>query len=244
MASSKPPFPFLRLPVEIRRMVYILQVKQKFPVIQFEPKGSGKHSNGPIDPSSVKRIYAELMKGFYKEEMIDLRFAFSSKLLFAEVMKTFLEENTIELELNSNYTDMLGLPILFNPEVLSAAYWSLESIKRINVFIRYDQTKRSDFMIGEVKKLCNVIQRCSLARLEITACCQERLFDETLNESFDHILAGLEVIRDVRELVFTENLATYRRWNRIYEPLRVLGTEKCKKRLQDTVTKPRKDTTD
>lgn len=221
MASPKPSFPFLKLPIEIRRMVYLLIIKRESHVLQLQPQGYGMHPHGPID----------------------LRVALSSKFLFAEVMRTFFEENTITFLIHPNAP--IGLPILFRPEVFSSAYWRLESIKRISVIIAYNQTEQSNFVSGELRKLCNVIQHCFLAKLQITAYCAGCCFDETLNDSFDHILACLELIRNVRELVFTEDLSTYWWIGGPRNPsARNLGTEKCRKRLQDIVTKGKKDTAD
>ena len=220
MASPKPSFPFLQLPFEIRRMVYLLIVKRENLVFQMQPHDCGIHPHGPID----------------------LRVALSSKFLFAEVMRAFFEENTIEVNIHPNRT--IGLPILFRPEILSSGYWPLESIKRISLFIAYNQTEQSSFVSSELRKLCHVIQHCSLAKLQVTAYCERYVFSETLNDSFDHILAGLELIRNVRELVFTEDFRTYWKRGLVNPSSHKLGTESCRKRLQGIVTKGRKDTTD
>lgn len=105
--SPMPCFPFLRLPFDIRRMVYVLLVKRTRRVVQMESNGSGKHQNGPID----------------------LRLAFTNKELFAEVFKAFFEENVIQLDISPG--PGIGLPILFDPNAKSAEFWPFEGIKRV-----------------------------------------------------------------------------------------------------------------
>ena len=94
--------PFSRLPFDIRRMIYVLRVKQTRPVVQMEPDGSGKHPSGPID----------------------LRLALASKQLFDEVCKTFFEENIIQLDIMPG--SAVGLPVLFDPGAKSAKVWPFE----------------------------------------------------------------------------------------------------------------------
>ena len=206
---QRTPFPFLRLPFDIRRMVYVLFVKRANPVVQMEPDGSAKHPNGPVD----------------------LRIAFADKQLFNEVCKTFFEENIIRLDIRPGAGIGIGLPVLFNPDVRSAAFWPLEGLKRVEIFISYNQTEHSNFVRAELTKLANVIQKCSLTQLHITTFCIKKRFRAVLDESLDHALAPLETVRGVQELCLTEDLDSRKRGPNSYSS-RVVGTKEYRERLQ------------
>ncbi|KAI4125373.1 MAG: hypothetical protein LQ338_004296 [Usnochroma carphineum] len=217
-SGSSTSFPFLRLPFDIRRMVYTLVVNRSGPVIQMDADGSGKYPKGPID----------------------LRLALASKQLFAEVMTTFFEDNVIELCIHPDPT--YGLSVLFDPKAVSAAYWPFKSIKRIELFISYNQVEQGNFVRAELEKLCNVLQHCSLAKLCITAWCQTSWFTRGLEQSFDELLARLETLRDVQEFDFNEDVDTC--WSRGLggNSTRFLGTKEYRERLRGIVTKPREAT--
>ena len=207
------PFPFLGLPFDIRRMVYILIVKRANPVIQMEPDALAKHPHGPID----------------------LRIAFASGQLFNEVCKTFFEENIIRLDIRPGSGVGVGLPIMFNPDVKSAAFWPLNDLKRVEVFISYSQSEHSNFVRADLTKLANTIQNCSLTQLCITAFCIKKHFRVDLDESFDQALAPLETVRGLQELSFTEDLDSRKRGPNSYSS-RVAGTKEYRERLRGMLT--------
>ena len=200
------PVPFLRLPFDIRRIVF---VKRACPVVQMEPDGSAKHPNGPVD----------------------LRIAFAGKQLFNEVCKTFFEENIVRLDIRPGSGTGIGLPILFNPEVKSAALWPLEGLKRVEVFIPYSQNEYGNFVCVELTKYANIIQKCSLTQLQITAFCIKKRFRAGLDESFDQALAPLVTVRGVQDLCFTEDLDSRKRGPNSYSS-RVVGTKEYRERLR------------
>lgn len=205
--------PFSRLPFEIRRMIYLLRVKQTEPVVQMNPDGSGYHLSGPID----------------------LRLALASKQLFDEVCRTFFEENFIQLDIMPNRA--IGLPVLFNPGAKSAEFWPFEGIERVHVFVEYVQKEQSVFLRAEFLKLVNVLQRCSLIQLEITAFSVKQWFHEGLHESFDLQLAALETLK-AQKLCFSEDLDTFREKGLNSDYFCIVGTKQYKNRLQGIVTRP------
>lgn len=215
------PFPFRKLPFDVRRMFYVLLVKQIGPVTQLEPNGTGRHTSGPID----------------------LRIAFTSKQLFTEVMKVFFEINTIDVHIHPSST--IGLPILCNPKAVSAPYWPLENIKRINLYVSYHQTEHGNFVAAELKKFCNFFQNCSLTYMQITAFCGKSWFNEDLRKSFDKPLLCLEPLRGVQKVVFTEDLDGCGKSNVFISNYHChnIGTADCRKRLQQAMTEPRETMT-
>lgn len=219
-SGSGAPFPFLRLPFDIRRMVYALMVKRPRHVIQMDADGSGRHQNGPID----------------------LRIAVTSKQLHTEVMGAFFEDNVIGVDILPDSS--IGLPVLFNTKAVSAAYWPLQSIKRLHLFIEYNQTEHGNFVRAELQKLCGVLGRCSLAQLRITAWSSTKWYQESLDEPFDQVLKGLETLRGVQELDFTEDFNAYCAQGLDNHSCHKVGTEGYKERLRSIVTNPKEVTSD
>ncbi|KAI4114843.1 MAG: hypothetical protein LQ345_004453 [Seirophora villosa] len=209
--ASTVPFPFLRLPFDIRRMVYALIVSRPHPVTQMDTDGSAKRHFGPVD----------------------LRLALASKQLFAEVMTTLFEDDMINLEINPNAS--IGLPILFRTNATSAAYWPLENIKRVQIRIFYNKKEESRFVDAELVKFCNIIRHCSLTRLQLITYYQKGFYSKELEESFDQALAPLEMLRNVQDLVFNEDSDW--RWMESNSHRR-LGTDAYRERLRSIVTKP------
>ncbi|KAL8833093.1 MAG: hypothetical protein Q9170_004502 [Blastenia crenularia] len=221
--SSQEPFPFFRLPFDVRRMVYTLLVKRSRPVIQLEPDGSGKHPGGPVE----------------------LRAAVASKQLFTEVMSTFFEENTLELEIIPGGS--IGLPVLFQSGAMSAGFWPMWSIKQIQLSISFGRKEESNFIRAELEKLSRGLQDCDLARMQITAYCRKNFelngvdesVDRIFDEAFDKVLGQLETMRGVKELVFVEEMDED--WMRSpgSMELRSVGTKGYRERLQSLVTQPK-----
>ncbi|KAL8958449.1 MAG: hypothetical protein Q9193_004496 [Seirophora villosa] len=202
-------------------MVYSLIVKRPRPIIQLDADGSAKHPHGPID----------------------LRIALASKPLFTEVMTTFFEDNVIEFEILPFHT--IGLPMLCNPHAASAAYWPLQSIKRVQLFISYDRKEEANFVIAELQKLCKALGKCALAELRIITYCRrfsyaglDESFDRTLGASFDQALTHLEPLRGVQDLVFAEDIDEYNSRDLRSIEFRVAGTKAYQERLRSIVTKP------
>ncbi|KAI4204339.1 MAG: hypothetical protein LQ346_001611 [Caloplaca aetnensis] len=213
-------FPFLRLPFDIRRAVYVLMVKRLRPVIQMEPDGSAKHQNGPID----------------------LRIALASKQLHAEVMGAFFEENVIEVNILPDSS--IGLPVLFNTKAVSAAYWPLANIKRLHLFVEYNQSEHGNFIRAELAKLCGVLERCTLAQLRITAWSSTKWYKKSFDESFDQVLKGLETLRSVQELDLTEDFDAYCAQGLDNRSCHQIGTKEYREHLRSIVTKPKEATTE
>ena len=211
------PFPLLKLPIEIRRLIYTFIIERRWPLNQMRPDGSGWHWTAPID----------------------LRLAVTNKQIFKEVMTTFFEVNTLQFEIHPRSDIPSCLPVLFDPKALSAQYWPLGSIKRVELVISLFRTEHTNFVRTELEKFCRVLRSCDLKRLQITAYCPTMSFVEGLHESFDQALQCVEGIRGVQEMIFTEDVDAYFGERPGYAMLRVLGTNAYKSRLCGLVTQPK-----
>ncbi|KAL9598710.1 MAG: hypothetical protein Q9219_004323 [cf. Caloplaca sp. 3 TL-2023] len=206
------PFPFLRLLPEIRRMVYTLTVKRKQPVLHLAADGSALHPGGPID----------------------LRIALASKQLFTEVMATFFEINVIEVMIHPYPS--VGLPLLFYPTAVSAAYWPFEGLRRLDLCISFDKVEEGNFVRAELEKFCHVVQRCQLSRLRVKATCDPKWFRDGIDESFDQVLQSLERLRGVQELIFTTDLGMNEEEAQSHQSSRLVGTQEYRDRLRGIIT--------
>ncbi|KAL8951473.1 MAG: hypothetical protein Q9222_002550 [Ikaeria aurantiellina] len=214
--GSRVSFPFLRLPVEIRRIVYAVLVKRSGCIIQQDPNGSGKEPGGPIE----------------------LRLAMASKQLFTEVMTSLFGENTIYLEPSH------GLPILFDPKAASAPFWPMNSMKRIQLLFGFPGKEWSNFINAELEKLVIGLQQCEMAEIQIMAYSRKSFesyglpesYDKDLDEAFDRVLARLEPLRGVKRLVFEDDLNAWPRSPGGSE-YRSIGTKEYRERLQSLVTR-------
>ncbi|KAL8711722.1 MAG: hypothetical protein Q9220_003893 [cf. Caloplaca sp. 1 TL-2023] len=224
--GSEGVFPFLRLPFDIRRMVYAVLFKRSRPIIQLDSNGSGKYPGAPIK----------------------LGLAVASKQLFAEVMTSLFADNVIYLDIVPNIVPIwsFGLPILFDPKAASAPFWPLKGIKRIQLDVQYGQKEHSNCVYAELEKLVEVLQHCQMAEIEIRAYCRKSYefeglpehHDRDLDESFDKVLARMEALRGVKRMIFEHDLGDG--WGRGpgSEEYRIVGTKEYQERLQGLVTRP------
>lgn len=190
------PFPFMKLPVELRREIFVHVLHQRLgTVCQLRPDGSADVLGGPIDV----RVFAV------------------SRAVFAEAVRVFYETNTFALTPRDRRY-WTHIPLFVSQSTRDQAPRPTDSIKRMQVDLGMGQAESPPFVQVDGgqehwERVCGFLKSCkNLRKIEIAVWCKDYVYDiagASVDQEIDKLFEMFRDIRSADEAMFSETMTTH-----------------------------------
>lgn len=192
----KTPFPFMRLPVELRREVFVHVLHRRLrKVCQLRPDGSADVLGGPIDV----RVFAV------------------SRAVFAEAVRVFYETNTFALTPRDRRY-RTHIPLFVSQSTRHQLPRPTESIKRMQVDLGMAQAPSPPYVQVDGgqehwEQVCDFLKNCkNLRKIEIAVWCKDYIYHRSgpsVDQKIDQLFGMFRDISDADRAVFSETTTTH-----------------------------------
>lgn len=202
------PFPFFRLPLELRRRIYGLVLGKRLLLRHEEADESADGVEGPIDV----RLFAV------------------SKMMQEEAMSFFFENHVFAIDVGDD--GILGeLPLFARKDTQRRKAWPVEKIKRVEISVTILKSLQVPFLEPLLERVCDMLAGCTqLAEVRITPTCPMRSHGAPLDPDMDGLLDSFSCVKGVKNVIWTTDAMEL--WTRyeMYDS-RVVGTEEQRVRI-------------
>ena len=190
------PFPFMKLPVELRREIYVHVLHRRLrAVCQLRPDGSADVVGGPIDV----RIFAV------------------SRTVFAEAVRVFYETNTFALTPRDRRY-RTHIPLFVSQSTRDQVPRPTDSIKSMQVDLGMEYAESPPYVQVDGgqehwEQVCDFLKDCkNLRKIEIAVWCKDYIYDSAgpgVDQKIDKLFEMFREIRSADEAVYSETTSTH-----------------------------------